>query len=144
MTFAVHRAYAVLKKSAALVNMKYKLDKERGQAIVQACDQVLEGHYWIHFPLKLWQTGSGTQTNMNVNEVIANIACEILGKPLSSNYVHPNDHVNQSMSSNDSFPTAMHISIAIKTREKLLPSLKLLERELEKKSKIFAQTSTGL
>ena len=91
-----------------------------------------------HFPLKVWQTGSGTQTNMNVNEVIANRAIQMMGGKLGTKKpVHPNDHVNKSQSTNDVFPTAMHIAIALKTKEKLLPSLKLLEKELFKKSKEF-------
>ena len=86
--------------------------------------------------MKVWQTGSGTQTNMNVNEVIANRAIEMMsGKMGSKNPVHPNDHVNKSQSTNDVFPTAMHIAIALKTRDKLLPSLKILEKQLERKSK---------
>ena len=91
-----------------------------------------------HFPLKVWQTGSGTQTNMNVNEVIANKAIEILGGKLGSKKpVHPNDHVNKSQSTNDVFPTAMHMAIVIRTKGKLLPFLKLLNSELEKKTKQF-------
>ena len=91
-----------------------------------------------HFPLKVWQTGSGTQTNMNVNEVIANRAIEILGgKKGTKKPVHPNDHVNKSQSTNDVFPTAMHIAIAIETKKKLLPSLELLNKELKKKVSQF-------
>ncbi len=87
-------SYAILKKSSAIVNMRYNLDKERGNAIVQACNEILQGKLKGHFPLKVWQTGSGTQTNMNVNEVVANRANEILGKELPNGYVHANDHVN--------------------------------------------------
>ena len=96
---------------------------------------MIKGKHDTHFPLKVWQTGSGTQTNMNVNEVIANRAIQMMGGKLGSKKpVHPNDHVNKSQSTNDVFPTAMHIAIAIKAKEKLLPSLKLLEKELTKKA----------
>ena len=106
--------------------------------IIKAANEVINGKHDEHFPLKVWQTGSGTQTNMNVNEVIANRAIQLMGGKLGSKKpVHPNDHVNKSQSTNDVFPTAMHISIALKTKEKLLPSLKLLEKELSKKSKEF-------
>ena len=101
---------------------------------MKASEEVIEGKLDQHFPLKVWQTGSGTQTNMNVNEVIANRAIQMMGGKLGSKKpVHPNDHVNKSQSTNDVFPSAMHIAIAIKTRDKLLPSLKLLEKELGKK-----------
>ena len=101
-------------------------------------DEVINGKLDNHFPLKVWQTGSGTQTNMNVNEVISNRAIEILkGKKGSKKPVHPNDHVNKSQSTNDVFPTAMHIAIAMETREKLLPSLVLLNKELKKKVREF-------
>ena len=97
--------------------------------------KIIAGKLDEHFPLKVWQTGSGTQTNMNVNEVIANRAIEILGgKKGSKKPVHPNDHVNKSQSTNDVFPTAMHIAIAIETKNKLLPSLILLNQELKIKN----------
>ena len=97
-----------------------------------------------HFPLKVWQTGSGTQTNMNVNEVIANRAIQILGGKLGSKKpVHPNDHVNKSQSTNDVFPSAMHIAIALETRDKLLPSLNLLNKELKKKVIKFKNINKG-
>ena len=105
--------------------------------IVKAADEVLSGKLNNHFPLKVWQTGSGTQTNMNVNEVIANRAIEMMGGVKGSKKpVHPNDHVNKSQSTNDVFPTAMHIAIALKSKEKLLPSLKLLALELKKSQSI--------
>ena len=101
---------------------------------------MLKGKHDKHFPLKVWQTGSGTQTNMNVNEVIANRAIQLMGGKMGTKKpVHPNDHVNKSQSTNDVFPTAMHIAIALKSRQKLLPSLKLLEKELHKKSKEFSK-----
>ena len=123
-------------KAAAIVNMKNKsLDKKIGKIIIRASNEVIQGKLNDHFPLKVWQTGSGTQTNMNVNEVIANRAIKILGGKLGSKKpVHPNDHVNQSQSTNDVFPTAMHMAIAIRAKGKLLPSLKLLNSELKKKN----------
>ena len=135
----VIHSIAVIKKSAAIVNSKNKdLDPKIAKYIIKASEEVLKGKHDSHFPLKVWQTGSGTQTNMNVNEVIANRAIEMMGGKLGSKKpVHPNDHVNKSQSTNDVFPTAMHISIAIKARDKLLPALKLLEKELGKKVKEF-------
>jgi fumarate hydratase class II len=135
----VIHSIAVVKKAAAIVNSKDKsLDSKLAKFIVRAADEVIKGKLDSHFPLKVWQTGSGTQTNMNVNEVIANKAIEMMGGKLGSKKpIHPNDHVNKSQSTNDVFPTAMHIAIAIKTREKLLPSLKILEKELGKKVKEF-------
>ena len=125
----------VIKKAAAIVNSRNNdLDKRIGKFIVKAADEVIKGKLNNHFPLKVWQTGSGTQTNMNVNEVISNRAIQMMGGKMGTKKpVHPNDHVNKSQSTNDVFPTAMHISIALKTRKKLLPSLKLLEKELKKK-----------
>ena len=101
-----------------------QIEPNISKAIVRASNEVISGKLNEHFPLKVWQTGSGTQTNMNVNEVIANRAIEILGgKKGSKKPVHPNDHVNKSQSTNDVFPTAMHIAIALETKNKLLPSL---------------------
>lgn len=130
---------AIIKKAAAIVNTKNKdLDKKISKFIIRASEEVAKGKLDDHFPLKVWQTGSGTQTNMNVNEVIANRAIQMMGGKLGSKKpVHPNDHVNKSQSTNDVFPSAMHIAITIKTRDKLLPSLKLLEKELEKKVREF-------
>ena len=135
----VIHSIAIIKKAAAIVNAKNKdLDKRLSKYIIKAADEVIKGKMDSHFPLKVWQTGSGTQTNMNVNEVIANRAIQLMGGKMGSKKpIHPNDHVNKSQSTNDVFPTAMHIAIAIKTREKLLPSLKLLERELARKTKEF-------
>ena len=133
------KSIAIIKKAAAIVhNKNNQLNKNISKAIIKASDEIIKGKHDDHFPLKVWQTGSGTQTNMNVNEVIANRAIQMMGGNLGSKKpVHPNDHVNKSQSTNDVFPTAMHIAIAIKTKEKLLPSLKLLEKELSKKSKEF-------
>ena len=135
----VIHSIAVVKKAAAIINSKNKdLDSRLAKFIIRASEEVMKGKLESHFPLKVWQTGSGTQSNMNVNEVIANRAIEMMGGKLGSKKpVHPNDHVNKSQSTNDVFPTAMHIAIAIKAREKLLPSLRLLEKELAKKSKEF-------
>jgi fumarate hydratase class II len=135
----VIHSIATIKKAAAIVNAKNKdLDKKISRYIIKAAEEVASGKLDAHFPLKVWQTGSGTQTNMNVNEVIANRAIQMMGGKLGSKKpVHPNDHVNKSQSTNDVFPSAMHMSIAIKTRDKLLPSLKLLEKELGKKVKEF-------
>jgi len=136
----VIHSIAIIKKAAAVVNSRNKdLDKKISKYIVKASEEVIRGKLDEHFPLKVWQTGSGTQTNMNVNEVIANRAIQMMGGKLGSKKpVHPNDHVNKSQSTNDVFPSAMHIAIAIKTRDKLLPSLKLLEKELGKKVKEFS------
>ena len=133
------KAFAVQKKASAVSNVAIgKLEKIIGEKIIDACDKIINGELDNEFPLSVWQTGSGTQTNMNVNEVIANRAIEILGgKKGSKKPVHPNDHVNKSQSTNDVFPTAMHIAIALKTREKLLPSLKILDKELQKKTREF-------
>ena len=132
----VIHSIAIIKKAAAIVNAKNKdLDKKISKYVIKASEEVAKGNLDIHFPLKVWQTGSGTQTNMNVNEVIANRAIEILGGNKGTKKpVHPNDHVNKSQSTNDVFPTAMHISIAVETINKLLPNLKLLEKELKNKS----------
>ena len=135
----VIHSIAIVKKAAAIVNTKNKdLEPQISKYIVKASEEVISGKLDKHFPLKVWQTGSGTQTNMNVNEVIANRAIQMMGGQMGSKKpVHPNDHVNKSQSTNDVFPSAMHISIAIKARDKLLPSLKLLEKELGKKVKEF-------
>jgi fumarate hydratase class II len=135
----VIHSIAIIKKAAAIINSRNKdLDKKISKYIVRASEEVIKGKLDMHFPLKVWQTGSGTQTNMNVNEVIANRAIQMMGGKLGSKKpVHPNDHVNKSQSTNDVFPSAMHIAIAIKSRDKLLPSLRLLEKELGKKVKEF-------
>ena len=133
------KSIAIIKKSAAIVHKKDKLISAKiANAIIKASQEVIMGKLDDNFPLKVWQTGSGTQTNMNVNEVISNRAIELLkGKKGSKTPVHPNDHVNKSQSTNDVFPTAMHIAITIETKRKLLPSLILLSKELKKKVKNF-------
>ncbi len=133
------KSIAIIKKASAVVHEKNKeISPKISKAIIKASNEVILGKLDSHFPLKVWQTGSGTQTNMNVNEVIANRAIEILGgKKGSKKPVHPNDHVNKSQSTNDVFPTAMHIAIALETKKYLLPSLKLLNLELKKKKSKF-------
>ena len=133
------KSIAIIKKAAAIVHLKEKqLLPKISRAIIAASNEVIAGKLDEHFPLKVWQTGSGTQTNMNVNEVIANRAIEKLGgKKGSKKPVHPNDHVNKSQSTNDVFPTAIHIAVAIETTKKLIPSLVLLNNELKKKVKKF-------
>jgi len=132
------KAFGVLKRAAATVNMTYGLDPTIGQAIVQAANEVIEGKLLDHFPLVIWQTGSGTQTNMNVNEVISNRAIELLGGELGSKKpVHPNDHVNMSQSSNDTFPTAMHVAAAIEIHQRLVPAMTLLQDAIQAKSNEF-------
>ena len=135
----VIKSIAIIKKAAAIVHAKNdEIDKKISKSIIKAADEIISGKLNEHFPLKVWQTGSGTQTNMNVNEVIANRAIQILGGKLGSKKpVHPNDHVNKSQSTNDVFPSAMHIAIAIRATGKLLPSLKLLNSELKKKVNDF-------
>src|SRR3974390_3037877 len=122
------RAFAILKKAAALVNQDLgKLPADKAKFVVQAADEVIAGKLSEQFPLRIWQTGSGTQTNMNVNEVISNRAIELAGGVLGSkNPVHPNDHVNMSQSSNDTFPTAMHVAAVLQLRHHLMPSVRRL------------------
>jgi len=129
------KSIAIIKKSAAIVHKKNKqIEVKVANSIIKAANEIIQGKLDDHFPLKVWQTGSGTQTNMNVNEVISNRAIEILkGKKGTKKPVHPNDHVNKSQSTNDVFPTAMHIAIALETRKKLIPSLDILNKELKKK-----------
>src|SRR5499433_2012200 len=134
------RAFGILKKACALVNQDLgKLSVEKAKFIVQAADEVISGKLNDHFPLRIWQTGSGTQTNMNVNEVISNRAIEMAGGAMGSKKpIHPNDDVNMSQSSNDTFPAAMHIAAATETRQRLLPAVKKLRDALDAKAKEFA------
>ena len=133
------RAFGILKKAAALVNQDLgKLPAEKARLISQAADEVISGKLHGHFPLRVWQTGSGTQTNMNANEVISNRAIELAGGLLGSKKpIHPNDDVNMSQSSNDTFPTAMHIAAAAETSRRLLPSVKKLRDALDAKAQEF-------
>ncbi|MEQ8709720.1 MAG: class II fumarate hydratase [Rhodospirillales bacterium] len=140
MPLALIHAFGIQKKAAAKTNMALgKLDEKLGAAICAAADEVISGEMDAHFPLSVWQTGSGTQTNMNLNEVIANRANEILGgKRGTKSPVHPNDHVNMSQSSNDSFPTAMHIALGIEVSQTLMPDLETMHQVLETKTEEFA------
>lgn len=132
------KAFAILKKCAARVNQEYGLDSTIADLIVKVADEIIAGQLWDHFPLVVWQTGSGTQTNMNINEVISNRAIELSGGTMGSKQpVHPNDHVNMSQSSNDTFPTAMHIAVVLEVQERLLPGLKVLLQSLETKKQEF-------
>ncbi len=133
------RALAIVKRAAAETNRALgSLDARRARAIVRAAEEIIAGKLDDHFPLSVWQTGSGTQTNMNVNEVIANRASEILGGRRGAKApVHPNDHVNMSQSSNDAFPTAMHIAAAQEIVERLVPALEHLQKALRAKTKAF-------
>ena len=140
MPVALVRALGIIKGAAARVNMELgDLDPKLGNAMVQAAQEVIDGKLNDHFPLVVWQTGSGTQSNMNANEVVSNRAIEILGGEMGSKTpVHPNDHCNMGQSSNDTFPTAMHIAAARQVQELLLPALEHLEGELSKKARQWA------
>lgn len=139
MPAEVIHAFGILKKAAAQTNQALKkISGQEAQLIVAAADEIIDGKLDTHFPLSIWQTGSGTQTNMNVNEVIANRAIELAGGTLGSKKpIHPNDHVNMSQSSNDTFPTAMHIAAVIALNERLLPTVKRLRDSLNSKAKEF-------
>ncbi|MBR0597301.1 class II fumarate hydratase [Sinanaerobacter chloroacetimidivorans] len=134
MPIEIIRAFAILKKAAAMANMELKLLDDRiGTSIMTVCDEILKGDLDEHFPLAVWQTGSGTQSNMNINEVIANRSNQIIGDKA----VHPNDHVNKAQSSNDTFPTAMHIATVIGIEEQLLPAVEILESTFESLSQQY-------
>jgi fumarate hydratase, class II len=136
MPLPLIEALGIVKKAAAIIN---PLPEDKKQAMITACDEVIGGKLDSHFPLSVWQTGSGTQTNMNANEVISNRAIEILGGVMGSKKpVHPNDDVNYGQSSNDTFPTAMSIAAALEINRKLLPALRKLEAALDSKAKEFA------
>ena len=141
MPIQMVRALGIQKKSAALANISLgKLDESVGQAIAEAAQEIVDGKFDDNFPLVVWQTGSGTQSNMNANEVIANRANELLGGKLGEeSRVHPNDHVNRSQSSNDTFPAAMHISAVMEAEGKLLPALLHFKEALEKKAETFSK-----
>src|SRR5262245_12348250 len=133
-------AYAIVKKAAALVNHKAgRLGETQKDLIVRVCDEILEGRHQDEFPLHVWMTGSGTQFNMNVNEVISNRCAQIAGQPLGSHKtVHPNDHVNMTQSSNDSFPTAMNVAAALGVKRRLLPAVQALRDALDTKAQARA------
>src|ERR671912_1352574 len=132
------KAFGILKKAAAMANVELKLlDEERGDLISQVADEVIAGKLDEHFPLVIWQTGSGTQTNMNVNEVISNRAIEIAGGVMGSKKpIHPNDDVNKAQSSNDTFPTAMHIA-AVERLSELIPEVERVRDAIKAKAKEF-------
>ena len=134
----VIKAFGLLKKAAAKANLNYGLEPKIARAMIQACDEIIAGKLDDHFPLVVWQTGSGTQSNMNSNEVISNRAIEILGGELGSKMVHPNDHCNRSQSSNDTFPSVMHIAAVLQVNERLLPKLQALTDVLEAKRAEFS------
>ena len=138
------RALGIVKRAAAETNMALgRLDPKIGEAIVAAAQEVIDGKLDEHFPLVVWQTGSGTQSNMNANEVISNRAIEMLGGVMGSKKpVHPNDHVNMSQSSNDTYPTAMHIACAEEVQRTLLPALRHLHTALDEKASARARTSS--
>ncbi|MBM7645754.1 fumarate hydratase class II [Scopulibacillus daqui] len=138
MPLQVVKAFAILKKSAALANKKLgKLDADKADAIVQAAEEIINGKWDDQFPLVVWQTGSGTQSNMNVNEVIANRANQILKEKGIEARVHPNDDVNKSQSSNDTFPTAMHVAAVLAVEDDLVPALHKLRNTLKEKEEAF-------
>jgi len=141
MPIQVIRAFAILKKAAALTNAELTdFPEEKAKVISQVCDEILDGKLDDHFPLVVWQTGSGTQSNMNVNEVIANRAIELMGGEIGSKTpVHPNDDVNKSQSSNDTFPTAMHIAGYTYIVESMVPKIRMLHRTLESKAQDFEE-----
>lgn len=132
------KAFGILKKSAALTNAKLGLlDGKKAEIIVKAADEVISGALDAHFPLVVWQTGSGTQSNMNANEVIANRAMDMMGVKLPAKDIHPNDDVNKGQSSNDTFPTAMHIAVADQVYHRLIPMMEKLEKALAAKAEAF-------
>jgi fumarate hydratase class II len=139
MPVEVVRAFGILKKACALVNRDLgKLDRDKADLIVRAADEVVDGKLDDHFPLYVWQTGSGTQSNMNANEVISNRAIELAGGELGTKMpVHPNDDVNMSQSSNDTFPTAMHVAAVTAVVQRLLPAVRELRDALQRKSEEF-------
>src|SRR6201998_3599602 len=132
-------AYAILKKAAAIANHDGKrLDDQHYKLILQVCDEVLAGQHHDMFPLHVWMTGSGTQFNMNVNEVISNRCSQLAGTPLGSHApVHPNDHVNMAQSSNDSFPSAMRIAPAVNVKQRLIPAVTALRDAIDKNAKAW-------
>ncbi|MGG0050593.1 class II fumarate hydratase [Bacillus atrophaeus] len=138
MPIRIVKAFAILKRSTAIANNRLgNLDNEKTEVITAVCDEILEGKYDDNFPLVVWQTGSGTQSNMNINEVIANLATALLKEKGSIQTIHPNDDVNRSQSSNDAFPTAMHVAGVLAIYEQLVPALDQLRNTLDEKAKKF-------
>ncbi|XP_005106113.1 fumarate hydratase, mitochondrial [Aplysia californica] len=139
MPIAVIHAFGIIKRCAAQINVEYGLKPDVADLIIKAADEVISGKLDDSFPLVIWQTGSGTQSNMNTNEVISNRAIEMAGGEMGSKTpVHPNDHVNMGQSSNDTFPTAMHVAVALEVNSRLLPAMAALETALEKKVEEFS------
>ncbi len=136
---AIIQAMALVKKAAAITNQELgRLDRTRTDLIVRAAEKILAGELADQFPLVVWQTGSGTQSNMNMNEVLANVANELAGQPRGSYQpVHPNDHVNHAQSTNDSFPTAIHVAAAIQINQQLIPRMRALRDTLSAKAESF-------
>lgn len=141
MPHELNKAFGILKKAAALTNHALGLlPEDKSKIIIQVADELIQGKLDAHFPLYVWMTGSGTQLNMNVNEVISNRSIELLGGVLGSKKpIHPNDHVNMSQSSNDTYPTAMSIAVAVEITHKLIPAVQTMQAELAKKSKDWAE-----
>src|SRR5699024_2779798 len=140
MTMEVVRAFAILKKSAAKANSELGLlDSQKAEAIAYAAGQIVAGDLDEHFPLVVWQTGSGTQSNMNVNEVIAHVGSKWLDEQGKGDSLHPNDDVNKSQSSNDTYPTAMHIASVLKLEDEVLPALYQLKDTLKEKMDAFQE-----
>ncbi|MEC1646685.1 class II fumarate hydratase [Bacillus halotolerans] len=138
MPIRIVKAFAILKRSTAIANNRLgNLDNEKTEVITAVCDEILEGKYDDNFPLVVWQTGSGTQSNMNVNEVIANLSTALIKEKGSIQTIHPNDDVNRSQSSNDTFPTAMHVAGVLAIYEQLVPALDQLRNTLDEKAKKF-------
>lgn len=137
MPLPVIKAFGILKKSAALANIQFGLDPKVADAIVKASDEVISGVLNDQFPLVVWQTGSGTQSNMNANEVISNRGMEIMGGKVGGKGIHPNDDVNRSQSSNDTFPSVIHIAAVMEVNERLLPKLRGLKNALAAKRDEF-------
>lgn len=136
----VVNAFAILKRSTAIANERLgNLESEKAEAIVAVCDDIISGKYDEHFPLVVWQTGSGTQSNMNMNEVVANRATAYLKDKNSEFSIHPNDDVNRSQSSNDTFPTAMHVAAVLAVYKKLLPAIDQLRTTLDEKAKAYQE-----
>src|SRR5690606_30820687 len=138
MPLEIIEAFAILKRSVAIVNYELgKMEEEKKDAIIYAADKIIAGELYEHFPLVVWQTGSGTQSNMNVNEVIAYVGNQYLEKKGSSVRLHPNDDVNQSQSSNDTYPTALHVAALLKLEDAVLPALNVLKTTLKEKMEAF-------
>ena len=141
----VVNAFAILKRSTAIANERLgNLESEKAEAIAAVCDDIIRGKYDEHFPLVVWQTGSGTQSNMNMNEVVANRATAYLKDKNSEFSIHPNDDVNRSQSSNDTFPTAMHVAAVLAVYKKLVPAIDQLRATLDEKARRIKRSSKSV